>query len=285
MQDERPVDEGSLPALPDVGDICMNLPLYRIIAKGERAQAFAEELTDAVFQLDAYCVQCQRETPFKKWVLKIPDTKVPPTLVSTRTPMPRKTPASMFQHITAVCCRCGKHYFFYFGAYRDGIAKVGQVPSPADIASPDTLRFRGELPELDLRELEHATRMFSLGIGVAAFVYLRRIFERLLDRHHQAFVSANGAIEGYERMTWEDRVLALRTVLPVEVVENRRVYSILSLGIHELNEDECLAYYPVMRAAIIDILEQDLAAKQRAKASAELRSAVADIGGKLRPER
>lgn len=78
-------------------------------------------------------------------------------------------------------------------------------------------------------------------------------------------------------------MLALATILPKEVVENRKVYAILSVGIHELQEAECLLYYPALRAAIVDILEQDIAAKQRAKAASELRDAVADIAGKVRP--
>jgi hypothetical protein len=274
--------EAGEPALPDIGEVCLHFPLYRVIAKGDQAQAFADKLHDESFQLDAYCIHCKRETPFKKLVLKInTGTGVTPSL--RRAATPEKRPASLFQSVNATCARCGSYYFFYFASYREGIAKIGQTPSPADIASQDMLRFREELGDLDLAELEYATRMFSLGIGVASYVYLRRIFERLLGRHHAAYVEAHGAIEGYERMRWEDRVQALRSVLPEELVENRKVYSILSLGIHELMEADCLRYYPVMRAAIVDILEQDIAAKRRAEASAELRRAVGRIADQLKP--
>ena len=198
--------------------------------------------------------------------------------------VPAPLPQIRLQTNTAVCARCGKEYVFHFAPYRNGIAKIGQTPSPADIVNQDMLRFRDELDDLDMGELEHATRMFSLGVGVGAFVYLRRIFERLLERHHVAFVAANGPIEGYEdKMRWEERVLALSSVLPKGVIDNRKVYAILSVGIHELLEDECLLYYPVLRAAIVDILEQDIAAKQRAKSDAELRRAVDEIAGRVRP--
>jgi hypothetical protein len=246
--------------LPEVWDACFNMPLYRVIAQGDEAKAFAEKLAEEKFKGDAYCVDCKRETPFKRWEWP----NVGGGATGSRGVVRGKEPASLHQQKTALCARCGKNYHFYFAAYRNGIAKVGQNPSPADIARQDMLRFRAELDDLDMGELEHATRMFSLGIGVGAFVYLRRIFERLLDRHHATFVAANGPIEGYEdKMRWEERVLALATILPKEVVENRKVYAILSVGIHELQEAECLLYYPVLRAAIIDILEQDIAANQR----------------------
>lgn len=267
--------------LPEVWEACFSLPLYRVIAQGDQAQAFAENLAVDRFNGDAYCVDCKRETPFKRWGLPMPDP-VATGLASLRHPPPAKTPAPMSQIATARCARCGKLYSFHFAAYGKGIAKVGQNPSPADIASQDMLRFRGELDGLDMAELEHATRMFSFGIGVAAFLYLRRIFERLLGRHHEAYVAANGPIEGYEGMRWEDRVLALKSVLPKEVVENRKVYAILSVGIHELEEAKCLRYYPVLRAAIVDILEQDIAAKQREKAATDLRNAVANIAGEIK---
>ena len=91
----------------------------------------------------------------------------------------------------------------------------------------------------------------------------------------------NGPIEGFESMSVEDQVLALKNVLPEEVVQNRKVYRVLSKGIHQLDEDECLAHYNVMHAAIVEILERDIYDQQRAKTSADLRKAVADVVGKV----
>ena len=48
-----------------------------------------------------------------------------------------------------------------------------------------------------------------------------------------------------------------------------------------LREDECVALYDVMRAAIVEVLERDIYNKQRAQSSANLRKAIADAAGKV----
>ncbi|WP_157629716.1 hypothetical protein [Rhizobium gallicum] len=55
-----------------------------------------------------------------------------------------------------------------------------------------------------------------------------------------------------------EKIEALKADLPQAVVKYKAAYGILSKGIHELSEDECIRYFPVLRSAIIAILEQDL---------------------------
>lgn len=74
-------------------------------------------------------------------------------------------------------------------------------------------------------------------------------------------------------------------MLPQALVENKKVYSILSVGIHELDEDTCRLYFPVVKAAIVEILEQDLAARERKKASEQVRAELAAIEQKLKKMR
>jgi hypothetical protein len=55
----------------------------------------------------------------------------------------------------------------------------------------------------------------------------------------------------------EEKIALLKDHLPDFLVENRKVYSILSIGIHELDEEDCLTYFEAMKQAIIIILEDD----------------------------
>jgi hypothetical protein len=120
--------------------------------------------------------------------------------------------------VSAVCTRDGKLYSFYFGPYRDGIAKIGQNPSPADIVSQDMARFRGDLEPLDLAELEHATRTIQPWDRGGCVRLSAAHFERLLGKTSRELCAVECAIDGYEDMSVEDRVFALKAVLPKEVV-------------------------------------------------------------------
>lgn len=256
--------------------LCFETPPYRMLTTGdENVDRLASAIERGNFVGDEYCVACRRVTPFRRMMLTSSGGGAGSRLTTLRTPV------SKHQRVTVHCTRCQGTYVFLFGPYRGGLAKIGQSPSMADIASADIQRFASELDDSDMSELRHATMLQSHKIGVAAFVYLRRIFERLLERHRLEQEANSGPIEGYDAMRVEERVKALEAVLPAELVANRKIYAILSKGIHELDEDTCLDFYPVVRAAIVEILERDIAARNQAVASSALRAAVADLAGKL----
>ncbi|MDP9415451.1 MAG: hypothetical protein M3Q08_15510 [Pseudomonadota bacterium] len=80
----------------------------------------------------------------------------------------------------------------------------------------------------------------------------------------------------------DQKIEQLRDVLPPALVKNRKPYSILSLGVHELDETSCKKCFPVVRTAIITILEQDLQARERKSAEARLEAEIAKIAGELK---
>lgn len=53
------------------------------------------------------------------------------------------------------------------------------------------------------------------------------------------------------------RIASLKEELPERVVQNSEVFSVLSLGIHELSEVECTKFFPVLKAVIFQMLEQE----------------------------
>ena len=48
----------------------------------------------------------------------------------------------------------------------------------------------------------------------------------------------------------------LKDYFPKTFVNNTVFYGIISKGIHELSEDECIEFYPVMQAFIIKVFRQ-----------------------------
>jgi len=55
----------------------------------------------------------------------------------------------------------------------------------------------------------------------------------------------------------DDKIEFLKHHLPEFLVRNKKVYAILSKGIHELEETECLNTFEVLKHAIFFILDED----------------------------
>jgi hypothetical protein len=95
------------------------------------------------------------------------------------------------------------------------------------------------------------------------------VFERLIEDAHQAALNDLGwdndiyAKSGHI----EERILLLRDHLPTFLVQNPGLYVILSKGIHELSEDECGRYFPVVRNGIELILDEKIDRERREASS------------------
>lgn len=59
----------------------------------------------------------------------------------------------------------------------------------------------------------------------------------------------------------KEKIEMLKESIPEFLVSNKALYSILSKGIHELSENECLEMFPVMKTSIEYIL-YEIKAKQ-----------------------
>ncbi len=164
-------------------EFCSELPIYSSLedkATTDGSRLLCEQLRDEVLQFDSYCVHCKMNTPFRsarvtshrmEW-LRITNNKIVEDGIFT-----------LHMH----CMRNYYHIYSYvFKVAGDRIFKIGQYPSLEDIARSDMEKYRDVLDAADFSELHRAGGLISHGVGIAAFVYLRRIFERLIYRHHDA---------------------------------------------------------------------------------------------------
>lgn len=156
---------------------------------------------------------------------------------------------------------------FCFRVYQGNISKIGQDPSLADLAAGDLKKYRKILGD-KYPEFSRAIGLFANGIGIGAFTYLRRIFEDLLEQAHQKAAKQNGWDERvYKNSRWDEKIDLLSSELPDFLVQNKRLYSILSLGIHELDEDTCKQNFPLVRTSIELILDEKI---ERAEKEAKI---------------
>lgn len=265
-------------SLPSVATLLFETSFFESLPVSEDDRVTMEAIRGGSIQLDAYCTGCEKPSIFKCFKMRDLGSGIGTRAVA---PAPEWVfkPGSFTTVIS--CQRCTRSYTFYFRYSEGHLMKVGQYPSMEDILASDLQPYRKLLRPQDFAELRRAGGLISHGIGIGSFVYLRRIFERLIGLHHEELEKAGAGVKGFLDMRMDDKIQALSAVLPPALVKYKKTYAILSKGLHELDEDTCRKHYPVVRAAIIRILEQDLQARKAAEAEAELERQVNNIHGDI----
>lgn len=165
------------------------------------------------------------------------------------------------------------------------LRKVGQFPSMADMQFYNLQKYRNLLKGR-YSELTRAVGLYSSGIGIGAFVYLRRIFESICEEAHQAYISApNWNEDEYAKMRFNEKMDYLsqfgQKVLPDELNPIKsKLYGVMSKGVHEYSETECQELFPYIQTAIELILDQKLANIERYKKINELTNAIQNAKSK-----
>jgi hypothetical protein len=205
-------------------------------------------------KVDGHCVQCGREATFD----------VHGNYLTNPSDWGKIAKRHALDDVSIECTRNEHHSARYWFLIRNMVVqKVGQYPSLADIANDEVKIYRKLMPPDMAAEFHKAVGLAAHGVGVGSFVYLRRIFERLINRRFDEFKAVEGWDEtAFRQDRMEDKIATLRGRLPEFLVQNRKIYSILSSGIHELSEEACLGYFDVMRHSIIMILEDDRKARE-----------------------
>lgn len=141
--------------------------------------------------------------------------------------------------------------------YRHYIQKIGQTPSLADLNLSQIKDYKDVLESEKLKELNRGIGLAAHGVGIGSFVYLRRIFEYLIEEAHITAKNDAGWDETiYRESHIQGKIEILKHHLPSFLVENKVLYSILSKGIHQLDEDDCLKHFEVVKLGIELILDE-----------------------------
>jgi len=257
-------DKAQSSKLPSMADFCLNVPLFKSFPVNKTN---SEELTEIRWyrgNFDCYCIECNQPSVFH---------------AKNREHFGGDFTGSdnfLFSH-TFLCSRNSEHELvFHFRIHNGTITKIGQYPSLADLATVEIQKYRSVLGGNRYAEFNRAVGLASHGIGIGAFVYLRRIFENLIEEAHQLQMSSNQWDEElYQKSRMDDKISLLKDSLPEFLVENKSLYSILSKGIHELEESECLNAFPITKLGIELILDEKLEKLQRDK---KIKQASKDIG-------
>lgn len=125
--------------------------------------------------------------------------------------------------------------------------------------------------------------MASNGVGIGSFVYLRRVFETLIeDAHQKAKADDEWNEDGYTSTKVSDKIKILENYLPEFLVENKENYGILSKGVHSLEENECLACYEIVKSGIEIILDEKVEELKKNKKIETVKKQISTLNSKLK---
>jgi hypothetical protein len=174
------------------------------------------------------------------------------------------------------CTRDRSHQLYFLFQLKDRtLQKIGQFPSVATLNLYDVKKYSKALDKRYYHELTKAIGLAAHGIGVGSFVYLRRIFEYLIEQAHgEALSSAGWNDEQFQKSRMSEKIQLLSQWLPDFLVQNKSMYGILSKGVHELTEEECLAAFPIVKVGIEIILDARIHEMERKRKLEEAQKAI-----------
>ncbi len=184
-------------------------------------------------------------------------------------------------YLVTLTCKRKDNDVLRFIVYKDNkiTFKIGQLPSLADLQFSEIgKKYNKVLPEEDLKNLKKAIGLVANGIGAGSFVYLRRIFENLILETYQNNRDSLKLNEtDFKRQRMEEKVDSLKEFLPSQLTEMKSVYGILSKGVHELSEEECLKHFAPVKLSIELILDQKIENKEKLDRDALVKKQLQDI--------
>jgi hypothetical protein len=248
---------------PTPSEFFLSVAMYKPYKWNDASLDKVLDLTKFTGSIDTYCVECKDRSLF---VVQYPH------ISAVREDFHTKIQKPFICVIEAKCSRVKQHIACYvFRIHqKDGVTKIGQYPSAADAAKQELKNYRKVLTDEHQKGYTKALGLFSYGVGAGSIVYLRKIFEHLVEETYQearkdeAWMSIHG--EAYPTHKMANKLAALEDFLPSDLVQHPRLYGFLSQGLHGLSEEECLKLFPMLRLAIEFILSQKLErlnAKQR----------------------
>ncbi|MEP0854687.1 short-chain dehydrogenase [Trichocoleus sp. DQ-U1] len=282
---------------PSPIEFFLEIPLYASFEADSNSELI-KEIENFKGSIDAFCPKCEKYSTFKKllgikepvlgYLQKTIKDKTNPTINkfqnSKSNPLQELKMNNRIFNLNFCCARNGNHKMhFCFKIYNGTIQKIGQYPSIADLNMTEIGKYRKVLGETKYKEFSRAIGLVSHKIGIGSFVYLRRIFENLVEEAHQEAKKIDTWNEEfYNSSRVNEKIGLLKDILPESLVKNTIIYSILSKGIHELSEEDCLNHFSSLKKGIEIILDEKLEKLKKEAKIKETEKSLSEIKSKLK---
>lgn len=244
------------------------------------------------YNINCFCTKCNEQRTFESVDKKVQDAKgIHSAYIGTdsgrgRTPKKEELFRDYLNRRYCLSFRCTREHdhtiLFDLLVTENQMIKIGQYPSFADISIGNIEKYKSALGKR-FKEYNKSIGLFSHGIGIGSFVYLRRIIEGLVfEKYEKVKDELDVSDTDFKHSEFKDKLDILKLYLPIVLVKNKNIYGIVSKGIHELSEEECLSMYPYIKTGIELILDDIIAEKERAKKEKLFTRFVEDTTGEFR---
>lgn len=248
-------------------------------------------ILDNIFELrkDFICTLDKKHKNFVNFIIIAAVTEEPDEMKSYY----KRQLAAQARDSTTVIARTSEEqqaedlYNKYFNSLF--LIKVGQYPSLKDLQLFDTKKYRNVLRK-NYKDYTLALALYADAIGAGSFVYLRRILEHFVEEVHlscikqcdEAVTAGSGNAfdeEKYKTLRFNEKISYLeqnyhKTIIPTELNDIRgNIYGVISKGVHESTEEECLQLFPSAKYIIDTFIEEKIQQKAKQERLAEVKKA------------
>ncbi len=176
------------------------------------------------------------------------------------------------------CADCEAIYYFTLLLDKERVKKVGQYPSFAELSYHDLEKYKNVMSKYYI-EYKQSLSAYSQKMGVASFVYLRRILEDIVNKKYNELEEQNPQDKFIDRLKAVEKI---EEIIPNEISKIKgKIYSVLSKGVHEYSESECLELYDAVRFIIELILDKQLEKKNRREKTKNVVSTILEKAGQV----
>lgn len=224
--------------------------------------------------VNMFCIECNQKTSFKITSNKKEELRVWAHYMALK---------QAILEYTAECILDGTLYKFIVKFDNDFIVKIAQYPEALVLNSLKNNRYVKILGKEKDNELKLANMLYTKNLGIGSMTYLRRIYEHIVNEAHQNYIKDYGkkAYEERDKMSFKIEKLG-EQYLPQIMVTHSSIYGIISKGIHELSEDDCISNFQVLFDGIILMLEEKIEKEEEEKRKKENSKELNEINALLR---
>ncbi len=185
------------------------------------------------------------------------------------------------------CPTCKKYlfYLFYYNYIKNEIIKLAQYPSLYDVSRDNLKKYQKNdlIDKESFSQLYKAEECASIGYYIAAYTYMRRVYEALLSSIFSQNIDKIGISEAdFKKLRSDEKLNKIKDYLAIDDEIYLPLYKLLSAGIHTMSEEQCCEDYEVLKPILIDILAEQKAKKEKEAKRANIKDLYSKRKGEMK---
>lgn len=184
--------------------------------------------------------------------------------------------------LRGICPNCEERHYAVFVLTDDGYESIGFYPEIFSAFDFDS-KYSSVLTSEQLSDLGMASKANSLGMGIASFVYLRRVLESLVNK-----VLDDNQVSCKHLNSFKDKLKEAEKFVPLFPERfgdvKGRLYNFISEGVHSWSEEECLRLYSLAEYVVISVLDYYKKQKEESEKTEELQKRIGEFNNSKRKQ-